>query len=140
MTAEGPQKVRLEVVTPERLLLSEEVDMVSAPGALGEFGVLPLHTPLLTTLDIGEVVYRKGEKTHKLALSWGYAEVGPEKVTILAEVAEKAEEIDSKRAEAAEERALKRLFEQQGPVDIERARVALERARMRLRVARKDSK
>ncbi len=114
--------------------------MVSAPGALGEFGVLPLHTPLLTTLDIGEVVYRKGEKTHHLALSWGYAEVGPEKVTILAEVAEKAEEIDLKRAEAAEERARKRFREQQVPVDIERARAALERASMRLRVARKGSK
>ena len=114
--------------------------MVSAPGALGEFGVLPLHTPLLTTLDIGEVVYRKGEQTHHLALSWGYAEVGPEKVTILAEVAEKAEEIDLKRAEAAEERARKRFREQQVPVDIERARAALERASMRLRVARRGSK
>ena len=140
MAAEGPKKIRLEVVTPQRLLLSEEVDMVSAPGALGEFGVLPHHTPLLTTLHIGEVVYRKGEERHHLALSWGYSEVGPDKVTILAEVAEKAEEIDLKRAEAAEERALRRLKERGVRVDVERARVALEKARTRLRVARRVAK
>src|SRR3990172_11492133 len=100
------ETILLEIVTPDRLVLSEEVDDVTAPGIEGEFGVLPGHTPFLTTLKIGEVSYKKENMTKYIAVSWGYAEVVPSQVTILAEAAEVAEEIDTKRAEEARARAL----------------------------------
>jgi F-type H+-transporting ATPase subunit epsilon len=131
-----PGKILLEVVTPEHLLLSQEVDEVIAPGSEGEFGVLPGHAHFLTTLRAGELRYRTGETTHFMTVLWGFAEVAPAKVTVLAEVAEKAEEIDVDRAQAAVEAAEHRL--QSGtllPSDVEAARVSLEKARLRKKVA-----
>ncbi len=128
----------LEVVTPQRLLVSEEAAELVAPGSEGYFGVLPGHTPFMTTLKIGELTYWKGREERHLAVSWGYAEVGPEKVVVLAEMAERAEEIDVERAEAARRRAEERL-RQWGDetVDFARAQAALQRALTRLTVAAK---
>ncbi len=97
--------IRLELVTPERLLLSEEVDEVIAPGYEGEFGVLPEHTQYLSILNIGVLRYRKAGQLHKVALGGGFAEVTPERVVVMAETAERAEEIDLERARRARERA-----------------------------------
>jgi len=97
-------KLLLEVVTPDKLLLSQQVDEVIAPGSEGEFGVLPGHCHFLSTLRIGELRYRVGDQTNHMAVLWGYAEVTPTKVTIMAEIAEKAEDIDVEGAQAAVER------------------------------------
>jgi len=131
-------KILLEIVTPERALIKEWVDEVTAPGTEGEFGVLPGHTPFLTTLKIGEISYKKGNATKYLAVSWGYAEVGPSQVTILAEAAEIAEEIDTKRAEEARARALAILAKK----DVEEsqfklAEATLEKTMVRMQVAGK---
>jgi len=98
-------KIRLELVTPERLLVSEEVDEIIAPGYEGEFGVLPDHTPYLAILSVGVLRYRKGDEVQKIAVGGGFAEVTPDRVVILADVGEKAEEIDVDRARRARERA-----------------------------------
>jgi F-type H+-transporting ATPase subunit epsilon len=138
--AEGWGRILLEVVTPERQVLSTEVDEVSAPGAVGYFGVLPGHTPFITTLGQGELGYRSGNRWEYLAITWGYAEVLPNKVMVLSETAEMAEEIDVERAERAKRRAEERLREWSttvADVDFERASAALERALIRLDVARK---
>jgi len=127
--------ILLEVVTPEHLLLSRQVEEVIAPGVEGEFGVLPGHTHFLTILKIGELRYRVGEQMHYMSVLWGFAEVTPTKVTILAEIAEKAEDIDVPRAQAAVEEA-ERLLEMGGlPSEVEAARVSLEKARLRKRIA-----
>ena len=128
-------KIRLEVVTPEHLLLSKEVDYVSAPGSEGDFGVLPGHCHFLTTLRIGELEYRVGEQTEFMSVLWGFAEVTPTKVTILAEIAEKAEDIDVERAESAVRRAEERLERGGLPSELEEARVSLEKARLRRKIA-----
>jgi F-type H+-transporting ATPase subunit epsilon len=138
--AEGWGRIQLEVVTPERQVLSTEVDELTAPGALGYFGVLPGHTPFLTTLGMGELGYRIGNRWEYLAITWGYAEVLPNHVTILAETAEMAEEIDVERAERAKRRAEERLREWSttgAEIDFERASTALQRAFIRLQVAGK---
>src|SRR5918996_1734619 len=138
--AEGWGRILLEVVTPERQVLSTEVDEVSAPGALGYFGVLPGHTPFITTLGQGELGYRSGNQWEYLAITWGYAEVLPNKVMVLSETAEMAEEIDVERAERAKRRAEERLREWSttvADVDFERASGALQRAFIRLQVAQK---
>lgn len=138
--AEGWGRIYLEVVTPERLVIGEEVDEISAPGALGYFGVLPGHTPLLTTLGVGELGYRAGSQWRYLAITWGYAEVLPNQATMLAQTAEMAEEIDIERAERAKRRAEERLREwstRGADIDFERASAALQRALMRLQVASK---
>jgi F-type H+-transporting ATPase subunit epsilon len=138
--AEDWGRILLEVVTPERQVLSTEVDEVSAPGALGYFGVLPGHTPFITTLGVGELRYRSGNQWEYLSITWGYAEVLPNKVTVLTETAEMAEEIDIERAERAKRRAEERLREWSttvADVDFERASAALDRALTRLEVARK---
>jgi F-type H+-transporting ATPase subunit epsilon len=127
--------ILLEVVTPEHLLLSQPVEEVIAPGVEGEFGVLPGHTHFLTTLKIGELRYRVGEFTRYMSILWGYAEVTPEKVTILAEVAEKAEDIDVDGAEAGVDEAQRRLEIGGLPSEVEEARVSLEKARLRQRIA-----
>jgi F-type H+-transporting ATPase subunit epsilon len=129
-------KILLEVVTPDRLLLSQQVDEVIAPGVEGEFGVLPGHAHFLTTLKIGELRYRSGEYRQYMSVLWGFAEVTPTKVTILAEIAEKAEDIDVDRAQAALERA-ERQLEAGGllPSDVEAVRVSLEKARLRKKLA-----
>jgi F-type H+-transporting ATPase subunit epsilon len=138
--AEGWGRILLEIVTPERLVLSTEVDEVSAPGALGYFGVLPGHTPFITTLGLGELGYRIGNQWEYLAITWGYAEVLPNQVTILTQTAEMAEEIDIERAERAKRRAEERLREWSttgADIDFERASTALQRAAIRLQVAGK---
>jgi F-type H+-transporting ATPase subunit epsilon len=138
--ADGWGRILLEVVTPERQVLSVEVDEVTAPGAEGYFGVLPGHTPFLTTLGVGEIGYRIGNQWEYLAITWGYAEVLPNKVSILTETAEMAEEIDIERAERAKRRAEERLREwttTATELDFERASAALERAMLRLQVASK---
>lgn len=128
-------KLLLEVVTPEKLLLSQQVDEVIAPGSEGEFGVLPGHSHFLSTLRIGELRYRVGDQTRFMSILWGYAEVTPSKVTIMAEVAEKAEEIDVERATAALERAEQRLKAGGLPSEVKEAEIALEKARLRKKIA-----
>lgn len=127
--------ILLEVVTPEHLLLSQQVEEVIAPGIEGEFGVLPGHTHFLTTLKIGELRYRIGEHMHYMSVLWGFAEVTPQKVTILAEVAEKAEDIDVDRAQAGVDEAARRLETGGLPSEVEAARISLEKARLRQRIA-----
>ncbi len=127
--------IRLEVVTPERSVVSADAQMVVAPGSQGEFGVLVGHTPFLTTLKTGIVRYTEsGGQEHFVFVSGGFAEALPDKVTILAESAEKSDEIDLTRAKAALERAKKRLEEanRQEGIDRNRARAALERAMFRI--------
>ena len=128
--------VLLEVVTPNRLVLSQEVEEITAPGAEGEFGILPGHTPFFTTLKVGEVMYRLGREQRHMAVTWGFAEVLPDKVTILAEAAELEDEIDVERAKNAKKRAEESLKEL-NPEDKEfyQAMAAFERAMNRLTVA-----
>jgi F-type H+-transporting ATPase subunit epsilon len=127
-----------EVVTPHHLVLSQEVEEVTAPGAEGEFGALPGHTQFFTTLKIGEVMYRQGKEQHHMAVTEGFVEVLPDRVTILAEAAELAQEIDVERARQAKERAEKQL-KQLTPENEEFYVVtaALDRANNRLAVAGK---
>ncbi len=128
-------RLLLEVVTPEKLLLSQQVDEVIAPGTEGEFGVLPGHAHFLSTLTIGELRYRVGEVTSHMSVLWGFAQVTPTKVTILAEIAEKAEDIDVERAEAAVAKAQRRLEVGGLPSDLKEARISLEKARLRKKIA-----
>jgi len=135
-----PTKLTLEIVTPDRALLREEVDEVVVPGSEGEFGVLPGHTPLLSTLQIGELWYRQGQEKHFLAIAFGFVEVLPDRVTVLAQVGERAQEIDVQRAERAKQRAEQRLAQGQPHLtqidfDIARARIALMKSLLRLQVA-----
>lgn len=127
--------LRLEVVTPDHLLFSQDVDEVTAPGVEGDFGVLPGHCHFMSTLRIGELHYRVGEDIHYMSVLWGFAEVTPKKVTILAEIAEKAEDIDVERAAAAVTKAEERLELGGLPSDVEEAKVSLEKARLRKKVA-----
>src|SRR5213082_4017460 len=114
-----PTKLQLQIVSAERSLAKETVDEVEIPGADGYFGVLPGHTPLLAVLGAGELWYRQGAETHYLSIAFGFAEVQPDRVTILAQIAEKAEEIDVARAEAAKKRAEERLASQITDIDFE---------------------
>ena len=132
-----PEYLTLEIVTPERGIISERVDEVQVPGAEGAFGILPGHTPLLATLQVGELWYRRGEETSYVAVSFGFAEVQPDRVSILAQMAEEAEDIDVTRAEAAEIRARGRLDAPVVDMDVERARLALLKSLTRIRVASK---
>jgi len=129
-----PTSLELRIVTPERLLVSEQVDEVEIPGSEGYFGVLPGHTPLLADLAVGELWYRKGQEKTYLSIAHGFVEVLPERVTVLARIAEKAEEIDVARAEEARKRAETRLQEAKD-VDYDRARGALQKSLARLQVA-----
>jgi F-type H+-transporting ATPase subunit epsilon len=130
--------IRLEVVTPEKIVVSEEAQIVMAPGVLGEFGVLIGHTPFLTALKNGVVRFNdpKGDE-HSIFISGGFAEVLPSQVTILAESAERRRDIDVERARAALERAQKRLAEMRTKeeIDFARAQAALQRAILRLKIA-----
>jgi F-type H+-transporting ATPase subunit epsilon len=126
----------LEVVTPDRLVLSTEADVVVCPGVEGQFGVLVGHIPFLSALEIGEMYYRKGGQTEYLAVSGGFAEVTGAKVTIVAESAEKGHEIDVERARRARERAEKRLAAvKTAEIDYVRAEAALRRSMVRMKVA-----
>jgi F-type H+-transporting ATPase subunit epsilon len=131
-----PPHLRLEFVTPERSIAHDDVDEVEIPGEDGYFGVLPGHAPLLAALKPGELWYRKGsEKTYAFVVG-GFAEVLPDRVAILAPVAERAEEIDVQRAEASKHRAEQQLARPVGEIDFERARIALIKALARLQVSR----
>ena len=131
-----PTSIELQIVTPDRLVLKENVDEVEIPGSEGYFGVLPGHTPLLAALAIGELWYRQGQEKTYLSIAFGFAEVLPDRVTILARLAEKADDIDLERAEAALARAQQRLAgPQQDAVDYERARTALLKSLSRLNVS-----
>ncbi|HEY5724526.1 MAG TPA: F0F1 ATP synthase subunit epsilon [Methylomirabilota bacterium] len=133
--------MKLELATPTRMLVSAEVDEVVAPGIEGYFGVLPGHAALLTTLGSGEVSYRTGQTEKHLLVAGGFAEVQPDRVIILAEVAEAPEEIDRERAERARQRAEARLAGRHPPgsegeeIDFDRALAALGRALARIMVA-----
>ena len=130
-----PTKLTLEIVTPERSLVTEQVDEVQLPGAEGYFGVLPGHTPVLASLQVGELWYRIGQEKRVLAVAGGFVEVLPDRVTVLAQIAERAEEIDVARAEAAKKRAEARLAQPQPEDDLDRARYALSKALVRMQVA-----
>jgi len=132
-----PEHISLEVVTPARQVLRETVEFVEIPGKDGYLGVLPGHAPLVTELGIGELTYRRGGDTGHLTVIEGFAEVLPERVIVLAEVSERAEEIDLERANLAVDRARERLAKAGSvEVDWERAALALERALIRQSVAR----
>src|SRR5436190_1192723 len=130
-----PTHLRLQIVSADRSLVNETVDEVEIPGAEGYFGVLPGHTPLLALLGAGELWYRQGAERVYVSIAFGFAEVQPDRVTILAQIAEKAEEIDVARAEAARKRAEERLAQSTIDMDFERARVALLKALVRLQVS-----
>jgi F-type H+-transporting ATPase subunit epsilon len=130
-----PTSIELQIVTPDRLLVREQVAEVEVPGTEGYFGVLPGHTPLLAVLQVGELWYRQGAEKHYLAIAFGFAEVQPDRVTILAQIAEKAGEIDVARAEAAKKRAEERISRPVVEMDAERARIALMKSLIRLQVA-----
>jgi F-type H+-transporting ATPase subunit epsilon len=134
-------KLHLELVTPYKKILSEEVDMVTASGSLGEFGVLPGHASFLTSLKIGELSYLQGGVLFHLALNWGYFEVANDKITILVETAEKADEIDLERARTAlgrAEEALKKITREDKEFIAQEA--ALQRALIRMQVAAKAAR
>jgi F-type H+-transporting ATPase subunit epsilon len=130
-----PRQLTLEIVTPDRSVVAESVDEVEIPGAEGYFGVLPGHTPMLAMLKAGELWYRKGNEKHYLSIAFGFVEVLPDRVTILAETAERADEIDVARAEAAKRRAEERIAKPSQDVDVERARIALMKSLVRLQVS-----
>jgi F-type H+-transporting ATPase subunit epsilon len=130
-----PTHIDLQIVTPDRPIVQEQVDEVEIPGAEGYFGVLPGHTPLLASLAVGELWYRKGQEKFYLSLAFGFAEVLPDRVTILARLAERAEDIDVERAEQARRRAEERLSQATSDFDYERARIALTKSLMRLQVS-----
>lgn len=132
-----PGKIVLSIVTPERKLFEQEVDELILPGSEGYLGVLPQHAPLLTMLKVGELTYRVDGRWRSVFTAGGFAEVLGDRVSILADVGERAEEIDVARAQAAKDRAEKRLRAGGADVDWERARVALERAMTRLQVSGK---
>ena len=128
--------LRLEIVTPERLAYSEEVDSVNCPGIEGELGILPHHAPLLTTLGVGELRIRRGGREEYFAIAGGFLQVRPDKVVVMAETADLASEIDLQKAEEARREAERALAEgYHEPADLSRARASLQRALIRIRVA-----
>jgi F-type H+-transporting ATPase subunit epsilon len=131
-------ELTLEVATPTRLVVAATVDEVVVPGSEGYFGVLPGHAPLLATLGIGELMYRKGTAQYHLALTGGFAEVRNDKVIILAENAERPDEIDRERAQRAKERSERLLGGREADIDYARAQAALARALIRLQVAGRE--
>jgi F-type H+-transporting ATPase subunit epsilon len=130
-----PTHLHLQIVSADRSLVSEQVDEVEIPGADGYFGVLPGHTPLLALLGAGELWYRQGQETQYLSIAFGFAEVQPDRVTVLAQIAERAGEVDVTRAQAALKRAQGRLASPSADMDFERARIAMLKSLIRLQVA-----
>lgn len=133
-------KIRLEIITAERVVYSEDVDIVVAPGIDGELGILPHHAALMTMLQPGELRVRKDNQEESMFVSGGFLEVRGDKVVVLADVAERADEIDVARAEAAKRRAEEGIAQHPAHVDHARAEAALLRSMMRLRVAEKSRK
>jgi len=132
-----PSHLQLQIVSADRSLVKEWVDEVEIPGADGYFGVLPAHTPLLASLQVGELWYRIGEEKFYLAVAFGFVEVLPDRVTVLAQIAERAQDIDVARAEAAKKRAEEQVarVSPQADMDFERARIDLMKSLVRLQVA-----
>jgi|SRR6185369_15645994 F-type H+-transporting ATPase subunit epsilon len=128
---------QLEIVTPEKMVVKDTAEECQIPGKNGYLGILPGHAPLITELAVGEITYKNQGYTHHLAVAWGFAEVLPDKVTVLAETAERAAEIDLHRAEEAKQRAEERLKSGSTEVDYDRAENALQRAETRIQVAEK---
>ena len=131
-----PEKIHLEVVAPEKQLFSGPVDEVTVPSTVGYLGILPGHAPLLAELGIGEISYKFGDRTDFLFCSWGFVEVLPDRVVVLAQNAELASDIDIKRAEEAKMRAEKNLTSKDSNIDFDRAELALLRAISRLNAAK----
>ncbi len=132
--------IRLDIVTAERLVFSEDVDVVVAPGVEGQLGILPHHSPLMTMLQPGELRVRKGEEEFSLAISGGFLEVRPDRVIVLADTAERAEEINIVRAEEAKRRAQEELGRRIPEVDAAQVEAALRRSLIRLKVAERRKK
>ena len=130
-----PTKLTLEIVTPDRSVVTEQVDEVQLPGSQGYIGVLPGHTPLLATLQVGELWYRIGQEKYYLAIAFGFVEVRPDRVTVLAQIAERPQDIDVARAQEAKRRAEERVARPDKEMDFERARVAMMKSLVRLQVA-----
>jgi F-type H+-transporting ATPase subunit epsilon len=130
------ETIQLEIVTPERLVVNDTAEYIEIPGKTGYLGVLPGHAPLITELAVGAISYNNAGKTKRLAVAWGFAEVLQNKVTILAETAEKAEEIDTARAETAKKKAEAEI-QKAGAEGNKEAQAALDRANVRLDVAGK---
>jgi F-type H+-transporting ATPase subunit epsilon len=126
--------LELEIVTPDKMLVKEPADEVTIPGKAGDIGVLPGHAPLITELTIGEIAYKHGGKTEHLSVAWGFAEVLPDKVTILAQTAERAQDIDVKRAQEAKARAEDALKTAGPDFDYEGNMNAIKRAEVRIKV------
>jgi F-type H+-transporting ATPase subunit epsilon len=132
-----PEHIHLEIVTPDKQLFSGDVVAVTVPAITGYLGIMPGHAPLLAELGIGEISYKIGDNTHLLFCSWGFVEVLPERVIILAQVAESSSEIDINRAEQAKSRAERILSSKDPNLDYTRAQLSLMRAITRLNAARK---
>ena len=131
------QKIHLRIVTPNRQLVSQDVDECQIPGREGYLGVLPGHAPLISELKIGELSYRSGKEVHQMAVLGGFLEVLPDQVTVLADTAELSTDIDLARAESSRERAERRLKQTDSETDTRRAMIALERALIRIQVGSK---
>jgi F-type H+-transporting ATPase subunit epsilon len=127
--------LQLEVVSPERRVFTDEVDMVVVPGRNGQLGILPHHTPLISSLGVGELRIKKGGTEQSLLISGGFVEVRPDKVIVMADLAEHSDEIDEAKAAAARKQAQAELEAAKDPVDIDRVRAALQTALMRERIA-----
>jgi F-type H+-transporting ATPase subunit epsilon len=129
--------IRVDIVTAERLVFSEDADIVMVPGVEGEMGILPHHEPIMTMIKPGEVLVRKGTEEYSMAVSGGFLEVTPDRITILADAAERADEIDIARAEAAKKRAEEKLTNRTAETDAANAEASLRRALARIKVAEK---
>jgi len=127
-------KLNLEVITPEKMALREEVDEVVVPGLNGELGILPAHTPLISQLKTGILSYRQGAQSRQMHVSGGFVEVASDRISVLSDVAEKPEEIDLERAQRAKERAERRLASRGEDVDFPRAELKLQRAMIRIQL------
>jgi F-type H+-transporting ATPase subunit epsilon len=132
-----PDTFKIEIVTPEKMVVKDEAEEMQIPGKNGYLGILPGHAPLITELAVGEISYRKGGSTHYLSVAWGFAEVLPDKVTILAETAERPDEINVGRAEEAKRRAEEEFKTGKTEDDFTKAENDLQRAEVRLDVAHK---
>ncbi len=133
-----PDTFKLEIVTPEKMVVNDAAEEIQLPGKNGYLGILPGHAPLITELAVGEISYRNNGYTHHLAVAWGFAEVLPDKVKVLAETCEPADQIDVTRAEKARERAEQHLTSGDPNTDYSRAESALKKAETRLDVAKKQ--
>ena len=129
--------IRVDIVTAERLVFSQDADIVMVPGIEGEMGILPHHEPIMTMIKPGEILIRKGTEEYSLAVSGGFLEVTPDHITILADAAERADEIDIARAEAAKKRAEEKLTNRTAETDSANAEASLRRALARIKVAEK---